>query len=272
MLWEPAWARIEHRRGNHALQHTAAQHGRCSGPAGWQGGRSHSGFRTGEARCRAKPSVMSPDAGWIDALAVTPEMQRTFVGCGLLRRAEAGCATRAAGMQSPVGASARLPRACRSNRGAESFFAAVRLCAEAARRSFVGHGRGCQHVRLRYAGASCLGSRGRRCGRATRLPCSPIWRREFPGRWRYEAEEFLANGGAITDFVLLLVDIGRRRRLLPAHVRGLHPPDGSASFPAAGPGVSSRLHRHQRTPRKGWGGLLLDTGLCYLRDRGLPAA
>jgi predicted N-acetyltransferase YhbS len=95
-------------------------------------------------------------------------------------------------------------------------------------------------------------------------------RREFPGRWRYEAEEHLAEGGAIEDFVLLWTGDevnGSCQVTFESSARVM-----DRFFPHRLPrpwgqlgsiGVSA-AHRG-----KGYGGLLLDTGLCYLRDRGV---
>lgn len=93
--------------------------------------------------------------------------------------------------------------------------------------------------------------------------------REFPGRWRYEIEDFLRIGGRPGDIFILRLE-GRVEGFclltLPDSVRPL-----DRYFPNALPrpwgqlgtiGISAHLRSY------GWGGLLLQTGLEYLRAKG----
>ncbi len=241
--------------------------------AGWVAGVAGrtAGFVLASA-LPGEPSVMSPDAGWIDALAVTPEMQRTFVGCGLLRRAEAWLRDQGCRYAIPGGSIRPFAAGVPVESRAESFFA---RCGYVPRPRAVVRGtwpRMSARTFSRYGGASCLGSRGRRCGRATRLPCSPICvasPRSLAVRGGGVPRERRGDHG-----FRAAVDIRRRRRLLPAHVRGLHPPDGSLLSAAAATLGPARLHRHQRTPlRQGLGrAAARPPGCATCVIAGLPAA
>lgn len=94
--------------------------------------------------------------------------------------------------------------------------------------------------------------------------------REFPGRWRYEFQEFLRERGRISDYVLLITERGidgfarltfqdSERPLDRFYLHRLSRPWGQL-----GPiGVSKEVRG------KGYGGALLDAGLRCLRDQGV---
>ncbi len=218
-----------------------------------------------------EPSVMAPDAGWIDALAVTPELQRTFVGCGLLRRAEAWLRDQGCRYAIPGGSIRTFVAGVPVELGSEPFFA---------RCGYVPRPRGGRSWDMaadvsryvsRYAGRVLPGE-------PWAAPARPgdedalltYLRREFPGRWRYEAEEFLRNGGAITDFVLLWTPGGVEGSCQLTFEDSIRPMD--RFFPVRLPrpwGQLGSIGISEQHRGKGWGGLLLDTGLCYLRDCGV---
>jgi predicted N-acetyltransferase YhbS len=92
--------------------------------------------------------------------------------------------------------------------------------------------------------------------------------REFPGRWRYEFQEFLRERGRLSDYQLLITPRGidgfarvtlenSERPIDRFYLHRLPHPWGQL-----GPiGVSTD------TRGKGHGGALLDAGLCYLREQ-----
>jgi GNAT superfamily N-acetyltransferase len=137
--------------------------------------------------------------GWIDAIAVLPGAQHQGIGSALLAWAtgwlrEQGCASaRLGGGLRPfvVG----LPTALDS----AGFFA---------RRGFVTFAEPCDMAanlatytpphEVREVDAAV---RPAQCGQEQAL--LDFLRREFPGRWRFEAEEHLRLGGRIADYMLL---------------------------------------------------------------------
>lgn len=93
--------------------------------------------------------------------------------------------------------------------------------------------------------------------------------REFPNRWRYEFEEFLRDGGRMSDYVLLWsgrgVDGFARLTLMDSErpIERFYMNDLPRPWGQLGPIGVSRDTRGQ-----GYGGALLDAGLCRLRDLG----
>lgn len=113
---------------------------------------------------------------------------------------------------------------------------------------------------------------------ATMRPAQPgdenaiaeFFAREFPGRWRYEFQEFLKERGRMSDYILLLTARGvdgfarvtledSERPIDRFFMHRLPKPWGQL-----GPiGISKDARG------KGYGGALLDAGLRYLRDQGV---
>lgn len=152
----------------------------------------------------AAPLVNPTREGWIDAIAVLPEAQRQGVGGALLAWAtgwlrEQGCAgARLGGGLRPfvVGLPETLDSA--------GFFA---------RRGFVTFAEPCDLAAnlatytpppdVREVDAAV-----RPAQRGQEQALLDFLRREFPGRWRFEAEEHLRLGGRISDYMLLWTERG----------------------------------------------------------------
>ena len=110
----------------------------------------------------------------------------------------------------------------------------------------------------------------RPAGAADQADLLAFLEREFPGRWHFEAAQYLARGGSIGDFVICrmgarvegfawLTFPGSRRPLDRYYPQRLPKPWGQL-----GPiGVSHDLRG------QGWGGLVLQTGLRALRAGGV---
>jgi len=152
----------------------------------------------------AEPLVNPGNEGWIDAIAVHPAAQRQGIGGALLAWAtgwlrEQGCASaRLGGGLRPfvVG----LPETL----GNAGFFT---------RRGFITFGEPCDMAAnlatytpppdVREVDAAV-----RPAQRGQEEALLAFLRREFPGRWRYEAEEHLRLGGRISDYMLLWTEQG----------------------------------------------------------------
>ncbi len=153
------------------------------------------------------PSVMPPNAGWIDALAVRPDRQRQGTGRALLRKLESwlieqGCD------YAQVGGSLRpfspgLPVELDSDR----FFR------EAGYQMRAGDN-GIWDVAANLASYQPPAD-------MVEVPCAvrpaqpgqesdllAYLAREFTGRWHYSCKEYLAEGGRISDFMLLWTETG----------------------------------------------------------------
>ncbi len=215
-------------------------------------------------------SVSPPEAGWVDAIAVAPAQQRHGIGTALMDWAEAwlgeqGCRRfRLGGSIRPF--SAGLPVELRD----EAFFN---------RRGYVGRP---EHERswdvaldLRdyvtpesARKATGLQARPARPGEEDALLA--FLRREYPGRWRFEAEEHLRDDGRVSDYVLLWSERGvdgfcqltykdSRRPLDRFFPHGLPRPWGQLGS------VGVSWDRHG----KGYGAVMMDAALGHLRDAGV---
>jgi GNAT superfamily N-acetyltransferase len=240
--------------------------------AGWFGqvGDRPAGFVLASS-LPGDPVAAPPGLGWIDALVVLPDFQQIGVGSALLRHAEHWLAEQGCRRVLPGGSIRPFAAGVLVELGTEPFFA---------RHGYAPATRG---GRAWDVACDLRGYTSRYAGRAWpegvhAAPARPgdeevlleYLRRSFPGRWRYEAEEFLRSGGAITDFVLLWTpervegschltfedSIRPMDRFFPARLARPYGQLGSIGI--------SEPHRG-----KGYGGLLLDTGLCYLAERGV---
>jgi GNAT superfamily N-acetyltransferase len=216
------------------------------------------------------PDVSPPELGWIDAMAVLPAFQHQGIGSKLLAWAEEwlvrqGCA------YAHLGGSLRpftpgLP----AEPGSDAFF----------------DKRGYQtlpwgHVDWDVAqdlSEYPIPNTKYQISNATIRPGQPgdetavhdFFQRTFPGRWRFEFEEFLKEHGRLSDYVLLWTERGveglarltfqdSERPLERFYMHRLPRPWGQL-----GPiGVSDERRG------KGYGGALLDAGLRRLRERGV---
>jgi predicted N-acetyltransferase YhbS len=152
------------------------------------------------------PATSPPEAGWIDALAVAPAFRQHGIGSALLARAEAWLAEQGCTMVR-LGGSLRpfapgLPLALHS----ESFFQ-VRGYRPRARNDTVWDvacdlaeygGRAPQFTRSARPAVRLAVARA--CDEQALLA---FLQREFPGRWRFEFEEFRRAGGRMSEYSLL---------------------------------------------------------------------
>ncbi|MBU1878018.1 MAG: GNAT family N-acetyltransferase, partial [Chloroflexi bacterium] len=148
------------------------------------------------------PATAMPDLGWIDAIAVLPAHQRQGIGSALLAWAgdwlrDQGCSA------GQLGGSLRpfapgLPTAL----GTAAFF----------------YRRGYEDAHHTWDLAADLTDYSPATG-ALAVTCRPaepgdgdallaFWQREFPGRWRFEYQEHLREGGRLSDYLLLWTDRG----------------------------------------------------------------
>jgi len=230
------------------------------------------------SRLRGEPALAPPIHGWINAIAVAPDVQRNGIGQRLLAAAEnwlheLGCT------QVQLGASL------------QTFAPGLPITppllspdATLAALTQLGYrpeldGKPLDRVwdvtadLSRYEPPASL----REVPGAVH-PATPgqeallldFLRREFPGRWHYECEEFLRQGGRISDFMLLWTESGvegfcwltfedSRRPLERYYPYQLPKPWGQL-----GPvGVSERVRG------QGFGVAVMDAGLRRLRNNGV---
>jgi GNAT superfamily N-acetyltransferase len=214
-------------------------------------------------------SVSLPQTGWIDAIAVLPNAQRQGIGSALIGWAEEwlrsqGCTeARLGGGLRPfvpgypveLGGAAFFQKRSHIDiaPGTETWDVARDLADYAAM-----YGRAPTETHIRSAQPE------------DEKALLDFFFREFPGRWRYEFQEFLRERGRVSDYLLLLTARGidgfvritledSERPLDRFYMHRLPRPRGQL-----GPiGVSASVRG------KGYGRALLDAALCQLRDGGV---
>lgn len=216
------------------------------------------------------PRVSAPEMGWIDAIAVAPAHQGKGIGTALMDWAEGWLAGRGC-IRFRLGGSLRpfapgLPSALAT----AGFFH---------RRGYAprSHGpvvwdvaRDLRTYRTPAFVAATLSAQVRPARVGDEAALLAFFEREFGGRWFYEAREFLAGGGRISDFVVLFTPAGvdgfcwltfqdSARSIDRCFMARLPRPWGHL-----GPiGISAAMRGG------GYGAAVLDGGLRYLHDAGI---
>ena len=216
------------------------------------------------------PVAASPQVGWLDAIAVLPEYQRRGIGGALLAWAESWFREHGATRIS-LGASMRpfapgLP----STLGDGAFFR---------RRGFVGRSGSERAWDLAHDLRDYITPpTAQKAGGVQIRPVRPgeeeavlgFLRREFPGRWRFEFEAHLSEGGRISDFIALWTERGVDGCCLLTFEDSRRPLD--RFFPHALPkpwGQLGSIGVGADTRGKGYGAALLDGGLRWLKNAGV---
>lgn len=214
---------------------------------------------------QGEPLVTAHGEGWIDALVVSPAWQRRGLGRRLLSAAEGwlaeqGCrAVQIGGGLRPFApgapeASGAAPFFTRC--GYTSFGPTWDMAANLA-----------SYTPPALTSASCSAA-----------PATPrqvddllnFLRREFPGRWRYEAEMFLADGGRISDFMLLWSERGVDGCCLLTFPDSVRPLERFYPYQLPKPwGQLGSIGVSADRRGVGFGAALLDAGLRRLHNNGV---
>ena len=214
---------------------------------------------------RGEPLVTPHGEGWIDALVVTPAWQRRGLGRRLLSAAEAwlaeqGCRT----VQVGGGLRPFAPGAPEASDAAPFFT----QC-------------GYTNFGLSWDMAANLATYtppplpAAPCRAAPATPRQVddllgFLRREFPGRWRYEAEMFLADGGRISDFMLLWSERGVDGCCLLTFPDSTRPLERFYPYQLPKPwGQLGSIGVSADRRGQGFGATLLDAGLRRLHNNGV---
>ncbi len=239
----------------------------------------HYGAMVGFVLCSAlpgDPATSPPELGWMDAIAVLPEAQQQGIGGELLTWAEdwlreRGCAQmRLGGSLRPYSAGYPVElgnEAFFRHRGFEArasgayVWDVARDLSEYAVETFHRN----DEVETFRRNVSI---RPAQTGEENEL--LEFLRREFPGRWRFEFEEFLRQGGRISDWAVLLSDRGIDGFARLAFEDSLQPLD--RVFPQRLPrpwGQLGPIGVARGLRGQGYGRALLDASLTHLQARGV---
>jgi GNAT superfamily N-acetyltransferase len=216
---------------------------------------------------RGEPTVQKPEWGWIDALAVVPVAQRQGIGGALLTWAEAwlagegcrgagvGCSLRPFTPGVPVELETRAFFETRSYAGDRTVWD---MAANLAHYQTPATVRAIDGV-VRPAGP----------GDAEAL--LTFLRREFPGRWRYEAEEFLRNPSTrLSDYMLLWTERGVDGFCIVTFEDSGRPIERFYPYQLPRPwGQLGSVGVSADCRGRGYGAALVDAGLRRLHDNGI---
>ncbi|HAJ34168.1 MAG TPA: hypothetical protein DCL15_00550 [Chloroflexi bacterium] len=212
-----------------------------------------------------EPLVATHGEGWIELLLVAPAWQRHGLGRRLLSAAEAWLAEQGCrAVQIGGGLRPFAPGAPEASHAA-TFFAQY---------GYTNFG----PVWDMAANLATYTSPSLRDTPCHAAPANPrqvddllgFLRREFPGRWRYEAEMFLADGGRISDFMLLWTERGVDGCCLLTFPDSVRPIERFYPYALPRPwGQLGSIGISADQRGRGFGAALLDAGLRRLHNNGV---
>lgn len=216
------------------------------------------------------PTVTRPHTGWIDAIAVVPEEQSKGIGRALMQWAEVWHAERGS-THLTVGASLRpfvpgVPAELNTMGFFQRFGYGV--TPELVERQWdvaadLSHYKPPQSVR-EIDGIVRPARKDDYDGILTFL------RREFPGGWRYEFERYIADGGRISDYMVLWTARGVDGCCILTFEDSLHPIERFYPYRLPRPwGQLGSIGVSESRRGKGFGAALLDAGLRRLHNTGV---
>lgn len=221
----------------------------------------------------ADATVAAPELGWIDAIAVTPDAQGQGIGSALLAWAEEWLASQ--GCQAAALGSGLRP-----------FVPGVPVELNSAdyftRRGYMGETLDSPIDETTWDVAANLAtysppSTVRKIDGIAR-PAQPgdhqaildFLYREFPGRWRYEYEEHIRNGGRISDYMVLVTERGVDGCCVLTFEDSVRPIERFYPYRLPRPwGQLGSIGVSADRRGQGYGAALLDAGLRRLHANGV---
>ena len=215
------------------------------------------------------PRVSAREMGWIDAISVAPAHQGRGIGAGLMDWAEGWLAGRGCTRFRLGGSLRPFAPGLPSGLGSDGFFLLRGYEHRTDSPVVWDVARDLRTYRTPFSVPANLSAQVRPARSGDEGALLAFLEREFGARWSYEAREFLAGGGRLSDFVVLLTPAGvdgfcwltfedSARSLDRCFMARLPRPWGHL-----GPiGISAAMRGG------GYGAAVLDAGLRCLRDAG----
>ncbi len=215
------------------------------------------------------PRAVSPQDGWIDAIAVAPEFQKRGIGRALLKWAEQWL--RAQGCTSArLGGSLRpFAPGVPSELGSADFFRAHEYAARDASAETWDLGLDLrEYISPAFVRAENVTLQSADENDADALHA--FLEREFPGRWRYELEQHLADGARISDYWILESERGIDACCIMTLEDSQRPIERFYPSPLPRPwGQTGSIGVSADRRGAGYGSALLDAALRNLRKHGV---
>lgn len=225
------------------------------------------GFVLASAHSEA-PAPMDRSAGWIDALAVVPSAQRHGIGRALVAWAEAWLAGQNCSTVLLGGSLRPFVPGLPVDLATTGFFTALNY-----RHQQGGYVWDVARDLSDYVPPSAVegiaaAARPAQPGQETLL--LDFLAREFPGRWHFECEEFLREGGRISDYMLLWTETGVQGACRLTFEDSTWPIERYFPYGLARPwGQLGSIGVAETMRGQGLGLTLLDAGLRRLHDNGV---
>ncbi len=215
---------------------------------------------------QGEPLVNTHREGWLDLLVVAPALQGQGLGRRLLAAAERWLAAQGCGgVQVGGGLRPFAPGAPASSRAAAFF----------EHHGYTAFGPAWDMAANLATYEPPPAMRDAPCAVHPATPAQVdallgFLRREFPGRWRYEAEMFLADGGRISDFMLLWTERGVDGCSLLTFPDSVRPMERFYPYALPKPwGQLGSIGISADRRGQGFGAALLDAGLRRLHNNGV---
>jgi len=215
------------------------------------------------------PSVMPPTTGWIDAIAVLPDRHQQGVGGALLTRAEAWLTGQGCDYAQLGGSLRPFVPGLPAELKLEPFFRRAGYQMRAGDNGIWDLASNLAEYQA-PAGVDEAECAVRPAQPGQEADLLAFLAREFAGRWHYSAQEYLDDGGRISDFMLLWAESGVEGFCQLTFEDSARPLERFYPYQLPRPwgqlgaiGVSSS-HRG-----RGFGSALLDAGLRRLHNNGV---
>jgi len=217
-----------------------------------------------------EPEASPPEMGWVDAIAVLPEAQRQGVGNVLLDWAETWLQDQGCKYWTIGGSIRTFAPGVPAKLGSEGFFLGRGFLSPPDYSRVWDVARDLQDYDTPSTARRGQGFGVRQAEEADAPLLHEFLKREFPGRWRYEFEEFWRGGERLSDYTLLWTDSGIEGFCLLTFEDSVRPMDRFFPWSLPRPWGQLGTVGVSRTRRgQGLGAVLMDGALQRLRAAGV---